>query len=224
MAIYHIISVFRNMQWSNMAARSGEKAQFLDAHRNSPLTAHNPASHALGIIGLGNIGCKIATKAFHAFGMRILYNDLYPKSPEQEAAIKARRYLDLDDLLAEADCIVIATPGGGAKKLIDAEKLRKMKRGARLVNIARGSLIDEDAVADALGSGQLAAVGLDVHADEPHVNPRLIASRNATLTCHTAGGAVETVIGFEALAMKNVLAVLRGEEPLTPVKEHMMKP
>ena len=98
-----------------------------------------------------------------------------------------------------------------------------MKKGSRLVNIARGTLIDEKALTDALESGHLYAVGLDVHEDEPHVNPRLAASRRATLTCHNAGGAFETTSGFEELAMRNVLAVLGGEAPLTPVNKHLFK-
>jgi lactate dehydrogenase-like 2-hydroxyacid dehydrogenase len=222
MAMYHILSVFRNMQWSNLAARSGDSDQFLHAHRNAPLTAHNPSGHILGIIGLGNIGYRIAQKAYLAFGMKIMYYDPFPRSTEQEAAVGATLVLELDDLLANADCVLIAAPGTGGKTLIDAAKIQKMRRGARIVNIARGSLVDETALADALDSGHLSAVGLDVHADEPNVNPRLRASRFSSLTCHTAGGAFETNVGFEALAIKNVNAVLSGEKPLTPVNLHFM--
>lgn len=223
MAIYHIISVFRNLQWSNMAARTLDTERFLDAHRNQPVGAHNPAGHVLGVIGLGNIGYKIATKAYRAFGMKIIYNDLFPKTAEQEAALGgARRIENLDELLGEADCVVVATPGTEGKALLDADKISKMKKGSRLVNIARGTLIDENALADALESGHVYAVGLDVHQNEPHVNPRLARNRNATLTCHNAGGAFETTSGFEALAMKNVMAVLSGEQPLTPVNKHLI--
>ncbi|KAL1875716.1 hypothetical protein VTK73DRAFT_9905 [Phialemonium thermophilum] len=222
MAIYHIISVFRNMQWTNMAARSGDTATFLDAHHNSPFTAHNPRGYVLGVVGLGNIGYTIAQKAYKAFGMKIVYYDPYPKSAEQEAAIEARRLPELGDLLAEADCVVLAAPGSGGR-IIDAERIRQMKKGARLVNIARGNLVDSNAVTDALEAGHLFAVGLDVHEDEPNVNPRLVAHRNATLTCHTAGGALETNIGFERLAIENVWAVLEGRPPLTPVNKHLMK-
>ena len=224
MALYHIISVFRNMQWSNMAARSGDSDAFLDAHRNAPIGAHNPFGHTLGVVGLGNIGYRIAVKAYRAFGMKIVYNDLFPKSAEQEAALGgAKRYAELDEMLSVADCVVIATPGAGGKKLIDAERIAKMKKGIRLVNIARGSLIDENALVDALESGHIYSVGLDVHEDEPNVHPRLLKCRNATLTSHTAGGAYETNVGFEELSMRNVLAVLTGQAPLTPVNKHMMK-
>jgi lactate dehydrogenase-like 2-hydroxyacid dehydrogenase len=224
MAIYHIISVFRNLQWSNMAARTGNVDEFLDAHRHQPINAFNPAGKVLGVIGLGNIGYRIATKAYRCFGMKIVYNDLFPKSKEQEEAIGgAQRIPELDDLLATVDCVVIATPGAGGKKLLDAARIAKMKKGSRLVNIARGSLIDEEALADALESGHIYSVGLDVHENEPVVNPRLIKNRNATLTCHNAGGAFDTTSGFEALSMQNVLAVLSGQDALTPVNKHLLK-
>ncbi|KAH8894571.1 putative D-mandelate dehydrogenase [Thozetella sp. PMI_491] len=222
MAIYHIISVFRNMQWTNMAARSRDPATFLDAHHNSPYTARNPQGHVLGVIGLGNIGYRIAQKAYLGFGMKIIYYDPFPKSAEQEAAIEARRIPELDDMLAEADCVLLAAPGSGGKIMV-AERIAKMKKGSRLVNIARGGLVDTNAVADALESGHLLAVGLDVHEDEPNVNPRLAEMRSATLTCHTAGGALETNMGFERLSIENVQAVLTGQPPLTPVNKHMMK-
>lgn len=223
MAIWHIIGVFRNLQWSSSAARASDVDTFMDAHLNAQFSAHNPAGHTLGVIGLGHIGYKIATKAYAAFRMKIIYFDVISKSPEQEAAIAARRCDSLEQLLAEADCTLVATPAQGGKKLIGREEIGKMKAGSRLVNIARGSLVDEDAVADALESGHLFAVGLDVYEHEPVPNSRLVNNRQATLTSHTAGGALETTIGFEKLAMLNVLAVLTGKSPLTPVNQHLLK-
>jgi lactate dehydrogenase-like 2-hydroxyacid dehydrogenase len=220
MAIYHTLSVFRNIQWSNNAARSGSSEEFLDAHKNATLTSHNPRGHTIGIIGMGNIGYTIATKAYKCFGVKIVYYDLYPKTPEQEKAIEATRIETLDGMLAVSDCVVLATPGAGGKKVIDAETLAKFKKGSRLVNIARGTLVDEEALADALESGHLCAAGLDVHDNEPHVNARLV-KRNVSLTCHNAGGAIETNVGFEALAMQNIEAVLTGKAPLTPVNQRM---
>ncbi|KAK1625369.1 putative D-mandelate dehydrogenase [Colletotrichum phormii] len=219
MALYHIISVFRNMQWTNTAARSGNADQFLDAHRHNSETAHNPRGHTLGIIGLGNIGYRIAQKAHAAFDMKIAYVDPIPKSAEQETKIKAVRYPDLDTMLAVAD-----SPGGaeGGKALIDASRLAKMKAGSRLVNVGRGNLVDEDALADALESGHLFAAGLDVHSNEPRINTRLVSMRDVSLTCHTAGGAVETRIGFEDLAIRNVIEVLLGKGPLTAVNKHLL--
>lgn len=225
MALYHIISVFRNLQWTNTAGRSGDPEQFLDAHRNNSETAHNPKGHTLGIVGLGNIGYRIAQKAHAALDMKIAYVDPVPKSADREASVGATRYPDLDAMLAVSDCVVISAPGGaeGGKALIDAARLTQMKKGSRLVNVGRGNLVDEEALADALESGHLVAAGLDVHNNEPHVNPRLLALRDVSLTCHTAGGAVETRIGFEELAIRNVMHVLLDKEPLTPVNKHLFK-
>lgn len=224
MALYHIISVFRNMQWTNTAGRSGNPEMFMDAHRNNSETAHNPKGHTLGIIGLGNIGYRIAQKAFAAFDMKIAYVDPIPKPAELEAAVGARRYPDLDTMLSVSDCVVISAPGGaeGGRALIDAARLARMKKGSRLVNVGRGNLVDGDALADALESGHLVAAGLDVHENEPYVNPRLLALRDVTLTCHTAGGAVETRAGFEELAIRNCIHVILGKEPLTPVNKHLL--
>lgn len=226
MALYHIISVFRNMQWTNTAGRSGDPAMFIDAHRNNSETAHNPKGHTLGIVGLGHIGYRIAQKAYAALDMKIAYVDPIPKPAEKEAAVGAERYHDLDALLAVSDCVVISTPGSaeGGKALIDSARLARMKDGSRLVNVARGNLVDEEALADALESGHLTAAGLDVHNNEPYVNPRLLARRDVSLTCHTAGGAVETRAGFEELAIRNVTHAILGKDPLTPVNKHLLKP
>lgn len=223
MALYHIISVFRNLQWSNMAARSGDVDTFLDAHLNAQTEAHNPAGHYLGIVGLGNIGYTIARKAHAAFGMKIVYYDPDRKSAEQEAAVGATYCSTLEEMLGQADCVVVAAPGQGGNKILDRDAIARMKSGSRLVNVARGSLVDEDALVEALESRHLFAVGLDVYEKEPRPHPRLLENRYATLTCHTAGGAMETMVGFEELSMKNVMAVLSGEQPFTPVNKHLMK-
>lgn len=222
MAIYHIISVFRNMQWSQLAARSLDSDKWLDAHKYATMTAHNPRGQVLGIVGLGNIGYTIAKKAYLGFGMRIHYQDLFRKSSEQEAAIEAIYHESLDELLAISDCVVLATPFSG-EALINVPTLANFKKGSRLVNIARGGLVDEEALVDSLKSGHLLAAGLDVHANEPHVHPELAAMRQVNLTCHNAGGAIETNIGFERLAMENIECVLMGKEALTPVNKHLLK-
>lgn len=111
--------------------------------------------------------------------MKIYYQDIYRKSNEQEQSIGASYCATLDELLAVADCIVLATPFGGSK-LITKETLAKFKKGSKFVNIARGTLVDEAALVDALNSGQLSAAGLDVHENEPNVNKDLIKMRNVT--------------------------------------------
>lgn len=210
------------MTWSCLAARSGDPDKWLNAHRNAPCASHNPRSHTLGIIGLGNIGHAIAKKAYLAFGMRILYNDVVRKSFSQEEEINAEFYKDLGEMLGASDCVLIATPFSGTI-LITESTLAQFKPGSRLVNIARGSLVDEEALADALESGHLCAAGLDVHANEPIVSKRLIQSWNVTLTSHTGGAALETVVGFERLALENVERMLTGKPALTGVNGHLLR-
>ena len=221
MAIWHILSVFRNLIWSAEAAKSGDAEQFKIAHKHQQDTAYNPRGKNLGIIGLGNIGYTIAEKAWKGFGMKVLYHDLVRKSKDQESAIEATYFDNLDDMLAQADCVVLATPFSGSK-LITAERLRNFKEGSRFVNIARGALVDEAALVDALKSGHLHAAGLDVHEHEPYVNQELCKMRNVTMTCHNAGGAWETASGFERLAMENIESFLLTGEALTPVNAHLI--
>jgi len=220
MALYHIISVFRCMTISHLAARSLSAVQFNDAHYNLPARSHNPRGHTLGIIGLGDIGFAIAKKVKAALGMMILYNDIVRKE-RQEQEVSATFYPDLEKMVSESDCVLIATPFAG-EQLVTAELLGHFKPGSRLVNIARGSLVDEDALAEALEEGKLTAVGMDVHAQEPTVNERLAQNWNATMTSHNGGGAFETIVGFERLAMENVDAVLNGREPLSAVNAQLI--
>ncbi|CAO1601710.1 MAG: hypothetical protein LQ349_000025 [Xanthoria aureola] len=224
MALWHIISVFRNMASSFLAARSMDPKQFSLAHHELPATSYNPRGRTLGIVGLGNIGYAIALKAYAAFGMKILYHDIVRKRREQEDLVQAEFHSDIDSMLRETDCLLLATPSTlGGRPFLTSELIAQLPRGARFVNIARGSLVDEDALAEALESGQLAAAGLDVHASEPHVNARMVNMPNVTMTCHTGGGAVETKTAFEQLAMENVERILKGMEALTAVNGHLIK-
>ena len=215
MALYFIIDVFRNMTRSFRAAISKQPRQWQEAHDGIPATSYNPRDKSLAIVGFGNIGTAIAKKARFALGMHIMYNDLYQK-PKDEKEVDATFYKEFKDILPPADCIVIATPSTG-QPLLDAHTISLLPRGARVVNVARGSVIDETALADALDSGHISAAALDVHAHEPEVNHRLAQMPNVQLTCHTGGGSVNTIKGFEKLAMENVELVLQGKPPRTAV-------
>jgi lactate dehydrogenase-like 2-hydroxyacid dehydrogenase len=125
--------------------------------------------------------------------MKIKYFDVIRKTPEKEAEIEAEFFSDLDAMLAISDCIILATPASpDGKKFIGKDRISKMKWGSRFVNIARGSLVDAEAVADGVEEGRLIGVGLDVHEFEPQVNERLKALRQVTLTAHNAGGTLQT--------------------------------
>ncbi len=169
----------------------------------------------LGIVGLGRIGQAVARRA-RGFGMEILYHNRSRK-PEAEKELEAR-YLDLDELLGTADFISIHTPLTDATHhLIGAEELEKMKPEAVLVNTSRGPVVDEAALADALAEGRIFAAGLDVYEEEPKVHPKLLQLENVVLAPHIGSGSIETRDRMASLAAENLAAVLRGEEPKTPV-------
>ncbi|KAK3077005.1 hypothetical protein LTS18_011450, partial [Coniosporium uncinatum] len=221
-AIWLILSTFRAFTWSSLAARSGDPEQFKDANRNIAAATHNPGGYTLGIIGLGKIGYRIAQKAHQSFSMKVLYNDIRQMPSEIESPIEATYYKELDDMLAVADCVLVATPFAG-DKVLDAAKIKKIKKGSRIVNIARGKLIDEPALVKALESGHLESAGLDVHYNEPEVDAKLATMRNVELLSHTAGASVESHVGFERLGIENILGFFQSGKPVTPVNLHLLK-
>ncbi len=153
----------------------------------------------LGIIGLGRIGTAVATRA-RAFGMDIL---------------SARRGDPLDELLARSDVVSVHAPlSQETHHLIDAKALAKMKRGAYLINTARGPLVDEEALCDALERGHLRGAGLDVYEHEPQVSPRLLRMKNVVLLPHIGSATEEARNAMARIAATNVLLFLGGAEPL----------
>lgn len=219
-ALYLIIGVFRHMTASSLAARSGSPRRWIEAHNSVPSRSRNPGGHTLGIVGLGNIGLKIAQKVKAALEMRLLYTDICRKL-DQEEGLGIEYYEKLESMLPHCDCVLLATPAG--PPILTAQTLALLPRGARVINIARGGLIDENALADALDSGHIDAAALDVHEDEPKVNSRLAQMENVELMSHTGGGSIETNVGFERLTMENVDAVLNGREAVTPVNLRWLK-
>ncbi|KAI5459000.1 hypothetical protein BGZ63DRAFT_361568 [Mariannaea sp. PMI_226] len=222
-AIWLIISTFRLLSWSAVAARSGDKDQFVDANRNLAPVSRNPSGHSLGIIGFGRIGKRIAEKAYKALDMKIMYNDVVQAPKEVEQSLNAVFHKSADTLLAEADCVLVATPFAG-ETLLSKEGLAKMKKGARLVNIARGKLIDETDLVEALKSEHLSAAGLDVFQNEPHISPELIKMKNVELLSHNAGASLDSHIGFERLGMENIMSFEKTGKAISPVNVHLIKP
>lgn len=221
-AIAMIISTFRALPYCITSTAS--PPAFQECHASATGMSHNLRGRTLGLVGLGNIGQQIALKCSIAFGMDVAYYDVERKPETLEAKLGVRYCDGLEKLVSESDCVVLCTPAG-AGRLINKESLAWFKLGARFVNVARGSLVDEEALAEALEQGLLSNVALDVHADEPNVHPRLLAfsGSRAMLTCHNAGGTVETHVGFEELAMRNIIAVLSGGQAITPVNAQYLK-
>ena len=161
----------------------------------------------LGILGMGRIGQGIARRA-SGFDMKVLYHNR-SRLPEATECEARATYVGFDELLAQADHLLLVLPySKESHHLIDAKALARMKPTATLVNIARGGIVDEDALAAALAGGKLAAAGLDVFEGEPAINPRLLALRNVVLTPHIASGSLATRRAMVSLAVDNLIAAL----------------
>ncbi|MFC4001373.1 2-hydroxyacid dehydrogenase [Prauserella oleivorans] len=172
----------------------------------------------LGIVGLGQIGRAMARRAL-AFGMDIVYTGRRRAPVDVEESLRAR-YLPHDELLRTADVVSLHCPlTPQTRHLIDADALAAMKPSAFLINTTRGPVVDEAALARALRDGVIAGAGLDVFEREPEVHPGLLELDNVALAPHLGSATVETRTAMAVLAARNVAAVLRGGEPLTPVKE-----
>lgn len=170
----------------------------------------------LGVVGMGGIGQATARRA-KAFGMEVVYQSRSEIDPAIAAELGARR-VELDELLAISDVVSLHCPyGPNTHHLIGAEQLAAMKPEAYLVNTARGPIVDEAALAQALREGAIAGAGLDVFEKEPAVHPDLLELENVALMPHLGSSTVETRTAMAVLASENTLAVLRGEDPVTPV-------
>jgi glyoxylate reductase len=173
----------------------------------------------LGIVGLGEIGQATARRA-RAFGMQIAYSGRRRVSREIEEQLGGARHVELEELLATADVVSIHCPLSDATRhLIDAEALKLMRPEAYLVNTARGPIVDEAALAEALRDGTIRGAGLDVFEQEPQVHPGLLELDNVVLIPHLGSATIETRTAMAELAARNALAVAAGEPPITPVND-----
>ncbi len=169
----------------------------------------------LGLIGFGRIGQATARRARFALDMNIAYTQRRRAEPDIEAMYGARFVEGLDDLVAQADVLSLHCPGGAATHhLIDAARLKRMKPTAILINTARGSVVDEGALADALRDGTIWAAGLDVYEHEPKVHRGLFGLGNVTLLPHLGSATVETRTQMGLRAAANVAAFFAGESLL----------
>jgi glyoxylate reductase len=169
----------------------------------------------LGIVGAGRIGRAVGRRAA-AFGMRLCYCDTAARG-EFELETGAVR-LPLDQLLARADAVTLHLPSTPETRgLIGARALAAIRRGAILINTARGDIVDEAALVAALEDGRLGGVGLDVFAHEPEVPSALVRHPRAVVLPHLGSATTRTRRAMAALALRNVAAVLAGEAPVTPV-------
>ncbi len=178
----------------------------------------------LGILGMGRIGQAIARRGALGFGMPVIYHNRSRLAPELEAPLGAR-WVAKDELLRQADHLVIVVPySASSHHAIGAAELALMKSSATLTNIARGGVVDDAALARALADRRIAAAGLDVFEGEPEVHPALLQVPNVVLTPHIASATIATRMKMAMLATDNLIAVLQGRPPLTPVNPQVLKP
>ena len=171
----------------------------------------------LGILGMGRIGQGIAKRGAHGFGMKVIYHNRSRLAPALEADCKAS-YVSKQELLETADHLVLVLPYSPASHhAIGAAELALMKPTATLVNIARGGIVDDAALASALRDKRIAAAGLDVFEGEPQLNPDLLKLSNVVLTPHIASATVPTRLAMANLAVANLIGFFKDKKPLTPL-------
>ena len=213
-----MMAAARRMSESEHFLRRGEWTRWsYDMHTGSDV--HGAT---LGILGMGRIGQAIARRGALGFGMRVIYHNRSRLAPEQEVPIGAR-YVDKATLLRESDHLVLVLPySPQSHHAIGAAELAQMKPTATLTNVARGGIVDDAALAAALRDGRIAAAALDVFEGEPTVHPDLLTVPNVVLTPHIASATVATRRAMAELAADNLIAVLTGGTPPTPINPEVL--
>jgi len=209
------------------ARRITEAEQFLRAGRwhrwrYDLLAGADVHGRTLGILGLGRIGQGIAKRAAHGFGMPVIYHNRHPLDATTEAACGAR-WVSKTALLQQCDHLMLVLPySAEVHHCIGAAELAQMKPTATLVNIARGGIVDDAALASALRQGTIAAAGLDVFEGEPAVHPDLLTLPNVVLTPHIASATLPTRLAMAELAAANLLGFLLHGKPVTPLNPDVL--
>ena len=176
----------------------------------------------LGILGMGRIGQGIARRGAHGFGMQVIYHNRSHLDAATEAECKAR-WVSKEELLKSADHLVLVLPySAQSHHAIGASELAQMKPTATLVNIARGGIVDDVALAAALRNKTIAAAGLDVFEGEPQVHPDLLTVPNVVLTPHIASASLPTRLAMANLAADNLIEFLIQGKALTPLNPEVL--
>jgi gluconate 2-dehydrogenase len=209
------------------ARRMAESEQFLRAGRWGSwrydlFAGGDVHGSTLGILGMGRIGQAIARRGAHGFGMKVIYHNRSRLDRVTEAACAAS-YVSKQELLQDSDHLILVLPySAESHHAIAAPELARMKPTATLVNIARGGIVDDAALAVALKQGVIAAAGLDVFEGEPKVHPDLLALRNVVLTPHIASATLATRLAMAQLAADNLLGFLLHGKALTALNPQIL--
>lgn len=209
--MFLILGTLRNFNTGMMALREGKWRG-----QPAPALGHDPEGKVLGILGMGGIGRNLKKKA-EAFGMEVIYYNRRQLSEELAAGAK---YVSFDELLATSDVLSLNLPlNKNTHHIIGKPEFDKMKDGVVIVNTARGAVMDEDALVQALDAGKVSSVGLDVFEEEPKVHPGLISKPNVLLVPHMGTWTVETQTSMEEWAIGNIRLALETGKLRSPVPE-----
>lgn len=216
-----IINSFRYTNYAEHCVRSGNYYQAAELASE----ADDPNGYTLGIIGLGDIG-QLVAKSCQTLGMKTIYHNRSRK-PHIEKLFplgSLTYYESFDQFLAEADCILVLCPyTKDTRHLINKDTFKKMKSNVRLVNIARGPIVEEAAVIDALERGQLVGAGFDVHEFEPKIHETLLNNWKVTLLPHFGVVSKASWRKFERVCVNNLVSYFFGDgNPNTAVNKHLL--
>lgn len=209
--MFLIIGALRNFNAGMQALRRGEWL-------GNPLPAlgHDPQGKVLGILGMGGIGRNLKRKA-EVFGMKVIYHN---RKKLDSGLEDGAEYVSFDELLARSDVLSLNLPlNKNTRHIISHAELAKMQDGVVIVNTARGAVMNEDALVQALDSGKVRSVGLDVFEDEPKVHPGLLRNPNVILVPHMGTWTVETQLAMEEWAIDNVRRAVETGKLKSPVPE-----
>ena len=213
LALALMLAVARRMGEGERQLRAGDWAGWRPTH----LMGTRVTGKTIGIVGFGRIGQAVARRARSGFGMSVLFASRRSVADEVAVGIGAEQR-SLDALLAEADFVSLHVPATPETyHLIDARHLRMMQRHSFLINTARGDVVDEVALIDALQAGTIAGAGLDVYEQEPSVPEALIALTNVVLLPHLGSATMESRTAMGLRAMENLVAFFEGREPTDTV-------
>jgi lactate dehydrogenase-like 2-hydroxyacid dehydrogenase len=199
-----------------VARRAGEGERHLrsgawSGWRPTHMLGTQVSGKTLGLVGMGRIARAVAQRAHGGFGMKVIFHDPYPPPPEVARSLGAEQLPRLEEVLQRADFVSLHCPASPeTHHLMNRERLALMRRDAFLINTARGDVVDEAALVDALQAGSLAGAGLDVYEHEPQVAPALLTMENVVLFPHLGSATRETRVAMGLRALENLRLFFKG--------------
>ena len=203
-----LLTVARRTGEGERQVRAGQWTGWRPTH----LIGTQVSGKTLGLIGMGRIARAVARRAHHGFGMKVLFHDPFPPSPQEAAALGAEGLGSLEEVLERSDFVSLHCPATPeTRHLMNADRFARMRKTAFLVNTARGDVVDEAALVAALTSGQIAGAGLDVFEREPVVTPALLTMENVVLLPHLGSATRETRAAMGMRALENLRLFFSGK-------------